>query len=71
MCVARGDIILTNDHVIDKAGENVFVYPFTHKDGELVRLEKVRARVIYRSAADSASSLTRSTSSTRLWEAGS
>lgn len=50
VCVARSDIILTNNHVIAGAEGDVFVHPFTYKDGELVRLPRVRARVIYRSA---------------------
>jgi S1-C subfamily serine protease/Tfp pilus assembly protein PilF len=48
VCIARSDIILTNDHVIAKGGD-IFVYPFAWKDKELVRLPKVRARAIYRS----------------------
>jgi S1-C subfamily serine protease len=51
VCVARADIILTNDHVIAEDDGNVFVTPFTYKDKELTKLPKVRARVLYRSAA--------------------
>jgi serine protease Do len=52
VCVARADIILTNDHVIADDDANVFVTPFTYKDKELARLPKRRARVLYRSAAE-------------------
>src|SRR5262249_31673244 len=51
VCVGRGDIVLTNDHVIAKAEGDVFVYPFTYKGKEMVRLPRVRARALYRSAA--------------------
>jgi S1-C subfamily serine protease/Tfp pilus assembly protein PilF len=51
VCIARADLVLTNHHVIAGAEGDVFVHPYTWKDKELVRLDKVKARVIYRSAA--------------------
>jgi serine protease Do len=50
VCVAQGDVVLTNDHVIARAEGEIFVYPFAYKDKELTRLPRVRARALYRSA---------------------
>jgi S1-C subfamily serine protease/Tfp pilus assembly protein PilF len=52
VCVARPDIVLTNDHVINRGAGDIFVTPFAYKDKELTRLPRVRARVLFRSAAE-------------------
>jgi S1-C subfamily serine protease/Tfp pilus assembly protein PilF len=48
VCVARPEIVVTNDHVVGEGGE-VFVSTFIQKDKELIRMPKVRATVIFRS----------------------
>ncbi|MBA4191655.1 MAG: hypothetical protein C0467_27055 [Planctomycetaceae bacterium] len=48
VCVGRGDLILTNAHVVDAADE-VTVLTFTLKDKTLVRGKETKAKVIYRS----------------------
>lgn len=48
VCVGRGNLVLTNAHVVDRADE-VTVIAFEIKDKNLVRRGEARGKVIYRS----------------------